>query len=113
MNNFIIKENFVYVRSRCRYEVVNKQDVFYFEASGKSVLMHCREKDYPISISISELEKILSGTYNWRIHRSFIVNFKQVTAADRFFVHLTNGENVPIGRKFLNSVKQKFLEAEF
>lgn len=112
MNNILIKNETVYVRSRGGYEAVNRKDVLYFEALGKKVCMHSLNECRIVHISMSDLERLLTETACRRTHRSFIVNFKHVSVVKREFVLLKDETKLPVGRKFLEDLRHWLCSSE-
>lgn len=113
MNDFLIKNEVIYVRKRNGYEAVNRKDVLYFEASGKKVFMYSIDECTVVHISIKDLETLLTETSCRRTHRSFIVNFKYVSVIKRQFVILNDKTKLPVGRKFSHALRQWFCKAQF
>ncbi len=113
MYNIFIKDETVYVRSRNGYEAIDRKDVLYFEALGKKVCMHSHDECRIVHISMSDLERLLTETACRRTHRSFIVNFKHVSVVKREFVLLKDETKLPVGRKFLEGLKQWLYTSEW
>ena len=84
---------FIYLRSGHKYFKVDTRDILYAESLKDYVHVHTSERVIISKHRISELEKELEGKGFLRIHRSFIINLKHVTA-------FTAGE-VEIGQKEL------------
>ena len=55
-------------------------DILYIESDNEYVVFHTKEEKIMSHQSLKALEKILDATMFKRVHRSFIVNKKEVTA---------------------------------
>lgn len=63
-------------------------EIIYFEANGDYVKIYTLDKEYVVSESLTSFEKRLNPEKFCRIHRSYIINSKEVKEFQPFF----NGE---------------------
>ena len=91
---------------------VSLKDILYFEGSGKYQLLHLNGKENSIVVyrSMDILEKELSQYGFLRIHKGFLVNYIAISAIKTGEVLLLNGESLPISRRKVTEIKQKYLE---
>lgn len=58
-------------------------DIFYFKATDKYTTLRTRDAELLIRKSLGDLEKELDPELFWRVHRSAIVNVRQIHAVSR------------------------------
>jgi two-component system LytT family response regulator len=91
------------VRFGSKISIVPTQDIFYIEAYDDYVKIFT-EKDYFLKKkTMTYYESTLSSTDFLRVHRSFIVNLKQITRVEPYeknghVVLLKNGKTIPLSR---------------
>jgi DNA-binding LytR/AlgR family response regulator len=90
---------FLYLRSGHKYFKVDIRDILYAESLKDYVHVHTKEKVIISKYKISQLEKELDGKGFLRIHRSFIVNLRQVTAFTASEVEIGQ-KDLPIGDSY-------------
>lgn len=88
---------------------INLEDVDWFGVDGKYAFAKTANRNYPLSISLKELEEKLNGKHFIRIHQSYMVDIRKVDMIKPMEnIILIKGENLPIGRSFkkhlLNSI---------
>ena len=81
-------------------------DILYIESDNEYVVFHTKEEKIMSHQSLKALEKILDVTMFKRVHRSFIVNKKEVTALKG--KELFMGEiKIPISTSYYEQVKKE------
>jgi len=96
---------FIYLKSGHKYFKVDTNDILYAESFKDYVDVHTKEKVITSKYKISELEKELEGKGFLRIHRSYIINLKHVTAFTANDVEIGKLE-LPIGDTYKALVHQ-------
>jgi two-component system LytT family response regulator len=97
------EQNRIAVRFGSKISIVPTQDIFYIEAYDDYVKIFT-EKDYFLKKkTMTYYENSLSSTDFLRVHRSFIVNLKQITRVEPYeknghVVLLKNGKTIPLSR---------------
>jgi two-component system LytT family response regulator len=71
---------FIYIKSGTKYFKLNVDDILYAESLKDYIKVHTTDKQIIAKYKISDFEKELNGKGFLRIHRSFIVNLKNITA---------------------------------
>jgi DNA-binding LytR/AlgR family response regulator len=89
----------LYLRSGHKYFKVEIREILYAESGKDYVHVYTREKVITSKYKISQLEKELEGKGFLRIHRSFIVNLRQVSAFTTSVVEIGQKE-LPIGDSY-------------
>lgn len=89
-------------------------DVLYFESIGNDVKIFLKKQSFVISkMSISELAQNLKNKHFVRIHRSFVINAKNVSAINSNEV-LFEKKPIPVGRSFkreFDEFAEKFINS--
>ncbi|MEL8055323.1 MAG: LytTR family DNA-binding domain-containing protein, partial [Pseudomonadota bacterium] len=107
-------EDYFWVKHQDRQIRVNADDIEAVEAVRDYVELHTPTKSHFMRGKISEIEQRLDPKQFVRVHRSFIVNLKQVEAlktaesGGRLIV-MTSGREVRVGRTFLSNVREKLV----
>ena len=93
----LTKDNFVYAESELHYV-------------GIWVLENDALQKYSLRITLDGLEKQITVSDIWRIHKSFLVNAIYVKAIRRYGVNLTTGNILSVSQAKYNVVQQKYTE---
>jgi len=89
--------------------ILNAKRILYLEGMGKYALIHTETQDIECREVLAEVEKRLPGNIFFRCHRSFIVNFKYISAYNSSKIILTNNKTIPISKKNLEGFKSAFI----
>lgn len=83
----------------------------YIEGDGKNQNAYLFMKESPLQIksSMKELDDRLSEKGFIRVHKGFLVNYQFINSIKNNNVILTNGNEIPISRRNVNAVKEKYL----
>ena len=76
---------------------LDKKDIYYIEAAGKSVNIHTKEKSYRVSISFKGVQQETENTLI-KCHRSYLVNPEKVKRITRTEIELITGDIIPVSR---------------
>lgn len=99
-NSFISKE-FIYVKSNSKLVKVLNEDILFIEALKDYVILHTRNEKYTIHSTMKDIEKKLPEEYFIRVHRSFIINMKNIKSIDSSIVHIEDHKkSIPIGGSY-------------
>jgi len=93
----------IYIKSGYRNVKINIDDILYMESLKDYVKICTLTGDITTKYRISDMEDNLSGKNFLRIHRSFIVNFKHITAFTASDVEIGKTE-LPIGESYKEQV---------
>ncbi|WP_222535702.1 LytR/AlgR family response regulator transcription factor [Pedobacter polysacchareus] len=101
---------FICFRANRKTVKVFLEHIIYIE-SVKDYVKIYRDQESPLIVkhSLSALEAMLSPHSFLRIHRSFIVSIKRITAFTSYDVEI-EGLELPIGRRFASQVKRLSLK---
>lgn len=91
------------------YRSIAIKDIQYFEVIQRVITVHYEgNKTFDFYTSIGKLETQLIGRNFIRIHRSYLVALSQIHKLTAKQVELSNGETLPIGRKYQQEAKAAF-----
>jgi two-component system, LytTR family, response regulator len=100
----------VLVESGNRMIGLDVSDIIWMEAEGDYTKLHTAQKSYLSNYGIGTLEQKLNPALFARIHRSAIVNLKQVKEVYRdsngYYVLLQNGATHKVGRMYGDVIKK-------
>ena len=85
-------------------------EIFYFESYGKKINIYSENQSDSFYGSFSKLSEEISHNIFIRIHKSYIVNFDKVTSVTKNTIILSNGIELPIGRKYCSQVEDAILK---
>lgn len=100
---------YIYVRSD--YHRLNKifiRDIMYIESQQNYIYVYTSENRFIIRSTLSGFSKQLPNDIFVQIHKSFIVNIKQVSCVDSNFLTV-NGKQLVISRTFRDEFLKKIL----
>ena len=77
-------------------------DILYIESLGNYMKLYSKKIKLPVIIygSLTNIGEEINCNNFIQVHRSYIVNTKQITAVTFKSLTLSNGEMVPVGRKY-------------
>lgn len=93
-----------------RFVAIKQSDIIYLERKGRRTFICGRTENWETYLSLSELEDMIQDEGIIRCHNSFMVAMKEIKSYVREFCIMSNGENIPISRKYQPIFKQKFLQ---
>ncbi|GAB4038479.1 LytR/AlgR family response regulator transcription factor [Spirosoma gilvum] len=90
---------YIFIKSAHKYLKINTFDILYIESLKDYIKIQTREKEIIAKYKISDLENDLTAKGFLRIHRSFIVNLKNITAFTATDIEVDTLE-LPIGESY-------------
>ncbi len=103
-------QQFIHIKAGGKFHNLNKEELLYVESLKDYIVIHCTDKKITAKYKIGDLEAELGETVFLRIHRSFIVNLKKVTAFTAYDVEIGSKE-LPIGASYKEYVFKKLQHA--
>ncbi|MBL0744367.1 LytR/AlgR family response regulator transcription factor [Chryseolinea lacunae] len=95
-------EDYFFVKVDYRYEKIHYKDVMYVEGMENYVVIHTAAQQYMTLLRMKNLEEILQAPAFLRIHKSYIVAVRAISAID--------GNEVVVGNKRLPISRDKKAE---
>ncbi|AOM78088.1 LytR/AlgR family response regulator transcription factor [Pedobacter steynii] len=92
-------QQFMYLKSGGKFHKLNIDDILYIESLKDYVVAHCVNNKITAKYKISDLETELQGKGFLRIHRSYLINLKKVTAFTAYDIEIGSKE-IPIGASY-------------
>jgi len=89
----------IYIKSGNKHVKLQLSDILYVESIKDYIKIHTRGKQVTAKYKISDLESELSAKGFMRIHRSFIVNIKNITAYTAMDIEIGPIE-LPVGSSY-------------
>ncbi|MEM6807252.1 MAG: LytTR family DNA-binding domain-containing protein [Bacteroidota bacterium] len=100
------EDPFLYVNTNRKFVKIHFEEVLYIESLKDYIQIHLQDKQITTKEKISEfLEKLPS--YFLRVHRSFIINTKKVSAYSAYEIEV-EGQEIPIGISYKQEVMKFF-----
>nr|WP_276903888.1 LytTR family DNA-binding domain-containing protein [Pedobacter kyonggii] len=106
----VTAQQFIYIKAGGKFHNLNKEEVLYVESLKDYIVIHCTDKKITAKYKIGNLETELQDKAFLRIHRSFIVNLKKITAFTAYDIEIGTKE-LPIGASYKEYVFKKLQHA--
>ena len=84
------------------------KDIYYIEAQDKRVRVVLKDTAFSDRRGIDEIERALAGEDFFRVHRSYLINFRYVARLDKNEILLVSGEQIPLSRLRKKAFKECF-----
>ena len=84
------------------------KDIYYIEAQDKRVRVVLKDTALSDRRGIDEIERALAGEDFFRVHRSYLINFRYVARLDKNEILLVSGEQIPLSRLRKKAFKNAF-----
>lgn len=89
------------IRAEGSTERINTSEILYMESLKDYVKVVLTDNRYRLTLSsMNSFEEQLSADSFLRIHRSYLINSKKIISQTSGFVTMTDGREIPIGRKY-------------
>lgn len=95
-NDFVIAGS-IFIRDKGRLVKVAIDDIHYAEADDNYVTLFTPVKKYVITSTLSAVEEKLKSPHHLRIHRSYLVDTRRITAVEEGYVRLGT-QSLPVGK---------------
>jgi DNA-binding LytR/AlgR family response regulator len=98
-DNKIDDNPFIIVKSDKRNHKLKVADILYIESLDDYIKIHIQNKSLVCYLRLNAIEEQLGNTDFARVHRSFLVNLRHVSAFTHYELELA-GTKIPVGRKY-------------
>ncbi|MBK6777943.1 MAG: response regulator [Flavobacteriales bacterium] len=95
-NDFVIADS-IFIRDKGKLVKVPLDDIHYAEADDNYVTLHTPSRKYVITSTLGAVEEKLKSPHHLRIHRSYLVDLRKITAVEEGYVRIGK-ENIPVGK---------------
>lgn len=93
-----------------KFVAIKQSDIIFLERNGRRTLICGKKENWETYLSLNQLEEMIQDKGIIRCHNSFMVAMKEIKSYVRESCIMSNGENIPISRKYQSIFKQKFLQ---
>lgn len=104
-----IKKNLFVVKSRDYLKVLNIEDILFFEAKDRKIIVVTKNGKFSFYNKMSNLENNFNKNLFIRCHRGFLINPEHIKEITSENVYLNYGYKIPISRLKISNVKSKFI----
>lgn len=105
------RENFVISYNTCKGNgFVKLNQIVFIKAQGNYTTIYAKGTEIKGCIGIKTMEEKLSGTTMVRTHKSYLVNLQHIVKMEGDMVEMTNGVQLPVGRKYIPNLKDAYFE---
>lgn len=95
----------IYIKAGGKFHKLNVEDILYLESLKDYIVIHCVNQQITAKHKISDMEQELKPFSFLRIHRSYLVNQKKITAFTMNDIEIGTRE-IPIGTNYKEYVFQ-------
>jgi DNA-binding LytR/AlgR family response regulator len=101
-------EDRLFIRHKDHMVMVPIEDIMVLEADRNYCKVVSKDQEFFVSLPMGKIEQLLPSEDFIRVHRSFIVNLKQITSINDHYEYLMIGKrNVPISRRMKDDVVKR------
>jgi DNA-binding LytR/AlgR family response regulator len=95
-SDFVIADS-IFIRDKGRLVKVPIDEIHYAEADDNYVTLFTPAKKFVITSTLAAVEEKLKSPHMLRIHRSYLVDLRKVTAVEEGYVRIGT-QNLPVGK---------------
>lgn len=95
----------IFVRQNSKMVKLFLRDIFYIEAQRSYCRIHSKENEYLLSVPLKDLYEKLQPEHFMRVHRSFVINLKQIDEVAENYVVIKK-KAIPLGKSY----REEFLQ---
>jgi DNA-binding LytR/AlgR family response regulator len=95
-SDFVIADS-IFIKDKGRLTKVAIDDIHVAEADDNYVTLHTPAKKYVIISTLAAVEEKLRSPHHLRIHRSYVVDTRRITAVEEGYVRIGT-QSLPVGK---------------
>ncbi|TCK68992.1 LytTR family two component transcriptional regulator [Winogradskyella wandonensis] len=99
-------QDFIFVRSDRQMQKIDFESIIYIESYSDYIKIHCKDRSIVTRETISNIEAKLPKSQFLRIHRSYIIAIKEITAFTNEFVTIAE-QSLTISRSYKPEVLKR------
>lgn len=103
------EEAFIFLKVDKKRVKIALDDIFHIESLKDYIRVFTKNDEYIVHQSLTKITESLPEKYFMRVHRSYTISLRKVSAIDGNQVEI-NGKWIPIGRLYQQQVKEKLLK---
>ena len=109
LNDSNVGNNVMVIKKEKNIIKIPYKDILFIENQSNDIIIHTNHNNYTKRYKISDVERELADFNFIRCHIGFIVNLNHIDYIGEKDITLSNGEMIPLSRKRIKLVKEKFL----
>ncbi len=98
--------DFIMVKADYKLYKINYEDLLFIEGQHEYVTFHTPQRRITALFALKDLEGLLPSDQFIRVHKSFIVSFKNIQDLDKSDVTVA-GQKIPVGASYRDNLLQK------
>jgi DNA-binding LytR/AlgR family response regulator len=91
--------DFITVKADYKLYKINYEDLLFIEGQHEYVTFHTAQRRVTALFALKDLEEILPKDQSVRVHKSYIVSFRQIEDLDKSDVNVA-GHKIPVGSSY-------------
>lgn len=103
-----LKEEYFTFKTNGVSDNIKVKSIYYFCSEGRKVLLVANDMKIEFYAKLDEIEKSLESNNFVRAHQSYLINMAYIKYIIGNNVVLDNGENIPISRTRMKSIRETF-----
>lgn len=97
-------KEYISIKADYRTSLIRTAEILYIESEGEYVRLHLADGSSIMTLfRLKNMEAALPADSFMRVHRSFIVNLKQISGYAKGRIFLSESEYIPIGDNYRNA----------
>ena len=84
--------------------------ILYFQSIGRKIILYQNNKQIEFYDKLDNIESYIQDVYFWRIHKSYLVNYRYIAEYGYETVKMKNGDILPISQSKRKQVRKKLLD---
>ena len=109
INKTVGNSTIVVFRNKIKYNIA-QNEIYYIRSYNGYIEIYTANNVFTKNISLEQVEKELDGRLFFRIHRQYIVGFKNISSVFKNAIKLINGEKLTVSRRKLLKFEQAYVE---
>lgn len=107
-SNTLLAPSSFFIKERNRLVKIKQQEILWVEVEDKYCILHSKQKQFTLRMSLKELMEKLDSSIFIQTHRSYLVNILEVDDIDTqlFVIHIGSQE-IPLGRSHKDSILER------
>ncbi len=103
-------DEYFFVKTQGVYQRIEFANILFIKGFQNYVKIRCSKEEYIVYLTLRQIMDRLKEADFLRIHRSYIVNRRNVDRIDGNEIFMTNGDSIPFNRKKREEIFKVLLE---
>jgi DNA-binding LytR/AlgR family response regulator len=88
--------------------LIKTNSILFLEADNKKCYINLAGEKLHCAKTMGSVANLIPKSIFCKVHKAFIVNFNYISNYDKEYIHIMNGERVPVSRKYISSFKEAY-----